>query len=102
MSFSDGNYDLALEKLDECFIMSMMNVMDEQNKMNKYEHLLFVEFLEMLCRVALVALNIDDLIEYKVLYLMDNIYSEMYKRKKMSEKDYPLIPVDESYVHIHK
>ena len=50
--------------------MSLMNVMDEVNRMRKYDHLLFVEFLEMLCRVAIVGLDFEDTVEYKVYELL--------------------------------
>ena len=96
------DYELPPEKLEECFIMSMMNVMDEIRRMRKYEHLLFVEFLEMLCRVAYVALKLDDTIEYKVFYLLEVIYNKMYASNEMNSNDYPLVPVDEEYQHVYK
>jgi len=43
-----------------------MAVIDEAHKMNRYEYLAFVEFLDMLCRIALIGIAMDDLIEYKV------------------------------------
>jgi len=45
-----------------------MTVIDETipGKMAKYDYLDYVEFLEMLCRIAVVAVHIEDLLEYKV------------------------------------
>lgn len=35
------------------YFFSKMTVLDESTKMSDYERLLFVEFLEMICRVAM-------------------------------------------------
>ena len=48
----------------------MMTVLDEKNRMKKFDTIYFVEFLDMLCRIAIVGIKIDDLIEYKVEYLL--------------------------------
>ena len=37
----------------KCFIMSKMTTVDEWTKIDQYNKMVFVEFLEMLCRMAL-------------------------------------------------
>ena len=56
---------------------------------------LFVEFLEMLCRIAIVALDMEDTLDYKTYTLLGLIYEKYYKIAKLSKDDYPLCPVDE-------
>ena len=77
----------------------MMAVLDEINKMQKYDYLLFVEFLDMICRIALVGVGIDDSVEYKVNFLLEILYRKYYERKEMNAVDHPLMPVDEKYRH---
>ena len=77
----------------------MMTVIDEANKSKKYEHLLFVEFLDMLCRMAIVAITMSDLIEYKVHLLLEILYGKYYEARYISRTDHPLRPVDETYKH---
>ena len=52
----------------------MMTVNDENEDMDKYEYLVFVEFLEMLCRLALELIVIkepdNNSVEFKVLKLL--------------------------------
>ena len=67
-------YILTDTSLEECFVYSLMAVTIEQNKMRKYKHLLFVEFLEFLCRIAIVGLDVQDLVEYKVHILLEMAY----------------------------
>ena len=63
-----------------------MTVVDEnaKNKLQKYNYLVYVEFLEMICRIAFVALQIQDLIEYKVELVLEILYNEQYKLKYMN------------------
>ena len=95
----DVDYILTPEMVEECFLWSMMTVTDETNKIKKYEYLLFVEFLEFLCRVAIVGLDYDDQVEYKVHLLMQLLYDKMYEMDEMNVVDYPLMAVDEKYRH---
>ena len=48
----DGNF-MSHMKLSQIFRMSQMTVFRDKRDSWKYEDLVFVEFLEMLCRVAL-------------------------------------------------
>ena len=80
-----------------------MTVIDETipSKIKKYEYLVYVEFLEMICRIALVGITIQDLVEYKVHMLLELIYNKQYALKYLDSIDNPLKPVDELFKH-HK
>ena len=52
------NLNVTNEKVQQSFIFCMMTVLDEHTKMKKYEHLYFIEFLDMLCRIALLSINL--------------------------------------------
>jgi len=41
------------EMIKKCFVSSLMTVIDEGKKVKEYMQLLFCEFLEMFCRIAL-------------------------------------------------
>ena len=43
---------LSLHQFDECFVFSLMTVQNEHSNMKKYDYLVFVEFQDMLTRVA--------------------------------------------------
>lgn len=49
-----GNGMMEIENsiLEECFVFSMMTVSDEKFNVKKYDYLYYVEFQDMLCRVA--------------------------------------------------
>ena len=49
--------ELSLRDIEESFLFAMMTVLNEHRNMNKYFSLLFVEFLEMLCRIAIVGIK---------------------------------------------
>ena len=77
----------------------MMTVTNEINNMGKYKYLLFVEFLDFLCRIALgfvQALDSDEnRIEDKVSLLF-----KMLGDKLSQDKTFPAItfqPIDEEY-----
>lgn len=57
--FKRFSKDLNITKymLHESFIFSMMTIKNEHKDLNKYCHLEFVEFQEMVCRVAMSGLN---------------------------------------------
>lgn len=64
-------------KIEQAFLYSLLTVVDEIENSDKYDHLSFVEFLEMLCRLALELIVIRDTendgIEYKVYKLLQLI-----------------------------
>ena len=72
-----------------------MTVLDETDHMKKYEYLTFVEFLEMICRVAMISIVEKDVIETKVYMLLKIIYEHRYKDKKTKWKPekFPLEPI---------
>lgn len=49
--------EISLKKIDEAFHFSMMTVLNEHRNMKKYQYIVFVEFLEMLCRIAIVCVK---------------------------------------------
>ena len=54
-----------------------MTIMNEQDEMNKYEHLNYVEFQEMLCRVAMVGVKFGNAsVDVKVLQFLKWVYEE--------------------------
>ena len=63
--------ELTTGKIEQCFNFSMMTVLDEEKRMKKYDTLAFAEFLEMLCRLALVGVTMQDTVEYKVHLLLE-------------------------------
>ena len=73
------NYWISESRIEDTFVLSLMTVVDEVEKPNcfsKYKHLYYVEFLEMICRIGLVCIKIEDLIEYKVELLLEIMYNE--------------------------
>ena len=52
-----------------------MTVMEEPENIKKFEYLLFVEFLELICRIAIIGIKVRDLIEYKVYLLLEIVYN---------------------------
>jgi hypothetical protein len=47
--------------------------------MNKYSYLVFVEFQELICRLALICLPGVDTVEWKVFIFLDVIFEKMYE-----------------------
>ena len=56
-----------------------MTVLNERQNFLKYNYLVFVEFQELICRLALIGLNELDTVEWKVFYLLDLIFDRYYK-----------------------
>lgn len=86
---------VSLGVLEESYTFSQMTVLDETNNMKKYGYLTFVEFLEMICRVAVSAIAEQDVVESKVHALLKIIYEHRYKDKKTKWKasTFPLAPI---------
>ena len=63
-------YEFKQPEIEKAFILCMMTVLDEDNNINKYTYLHFIEFLDMLCRVAITCINLPDVIEMKVYILI--------------------------------
>lgn len=74
-------FNLNIRAIDECFVGSMMTVLDEAQNRRKYDYLVFVEFQEMLCRVCIRGLDPElfpEPIALKVQYVVGYIY-DFYK-----------------------
>ena len=66
-----------------------MTVLDEVKNMNKYHNIVFVEFLDMLCRVSIVCITLVDSIDYKCELLLKLIYDKYYKMGVFDSNDTP-------------
>ena len=69
--------EINIRTIDECFIASMMTVLDEPANRRKYDYLVFIEFLEMLCRVCIKGMDPEVFTEslaWKVQFLVDKIF----------------------------
>ena len=86
---------LKAKHIEEAFIFSMMTVLNEHHDMKKYDFLYFVEFLEFLCRLAIVGVLESDTIEYKVFSFLEVIWEKMMSTGAFTEKEHGLRPVDE-------
>ena len=60
-----------------------MTVLNELTNMNRYKSLNFVEFLEMLCRIAIVAITKVDTLDYKTHLLLELIYNKFYDNESL-------------------
>ena len=69
-----------------------MTVLDEVDNMEKYCYLTFVEFLDMLCRIALICTKVPDTIESKVQLVIEILYTKMYSEGVIDSSEYPLRP----------
>ena len=56
----------------------MMTVQNEQQTLKKYEYLVFVEFLDMLCRIAHAISDYQDTIDCKVYSFLEQIFEFKY------------------------
>ena len=72
-----------------------MTVLNEETHMKRYLKINFVEFLEMLCRIAIVGLDVQDTLDYKTYTLLELIYNKYYKTGELCRESFPLHPVDE-------
>ena len=58
----------------------MMTVRNEQQSLHKYEYLVFVEFLDMLCRISSAVSKYQDTIDCKVYSFLEEIWDFKYKQ----------------------
>ena len=72
-----------------------MTVLDEHTNIKKYSYLRFIEFLDMLCRVAITMISKDDTLDYNTHFLLELMWVKAIE-KGVFEADLPLWPVDES------
>ena len=72
-----------------------MTVLDEKNprEIKKYDSIVFVEFLEMICRLSFVCAVFKDTIEVKVYHFLHMIYQHRYTSGKWNPDDHPLYEI---------
>ena len=85
---------MSLDKLEQCFVFSMMTVLNEQETLKKYETLLFVEFLDMFCRVAHCISEYQDTIDYKTYSMMEIIFEQKYDEGVWTEETHELFEIN--------
>ena len=71
-----------------------MTVLNEITNMKRYNHINFVEFLDMICRIAIVALDDEETTDKKTHKLLGIIYNKYHDSGDLSQ-DIKLNPVDE-------
>ena len=96
LNIKHPEFEISSRELEEAFSFSMMTVLNEVDKMAKYGYLVFVEFLEMICRIAIKGIKLQDLIEYRVHLMLVIIWEKMIGLKEFNSTDHPLKEVDES------
>ena len=69
-----NNLNMSEKIINENFIYSQMTVLNEYKNMNKYFYLVFVEFQELVCRLAIVCQSEVDTVEWKVFIFLDMIF----------------------------
>ena len=78
MPIKDEDYCVSFMKIEQCFILCMMTVLDESRHLSKYGYITFVEFLDFICRMAIECITMVDTIEYKVQALLELLYKHLY------------------------
>ena len=71
----------------------MMTILDENQNINKYTYLSFVEFLDMLCRIAIICVSSEEPLHQRLQRLLQLLYNKMYKNGSLDEDHFPLIPL---------
>ena len=69
-----------------------MTVLDELHQMSKYTHLVFIEFLDMVARLAIISIKTEGSIEQKTHILLGIIYDKMHSNKQLKKKELQLFP----------
>ena len=78
LTLDDKDLSLTNNDVEQAFIFSLMTVRDEQKNLGKYYYLTYIEFIEMMCRLALEGAMFKEPVEYKVNFLLNIIYEKMY------------------------
>ena len=92
---------MTVKIIKEAFVFSLMIVPDETNKMAKYDQLLFVEFLDMLCRIAILTISLAETnkLEYRVLLLLQIIKDRLSKNGDIwPNEEFTWKDIDENYL----
>ena len=64
-----------------------MTVLDETKNMAKYQSIEFVEFCEMLCRIAIISIKIPNSIDYKLELLLKLIFDKYYDNEVLDKSE---------------
>ena len=74
-----------------------MTVLNEPTNMKRYRWLNFVEFLDMVCRIAIIGITEVDTLDYKTQILLGVVYEKMAEKHPddFTKELYPLHAVDE-------
>lgn len=67
-----------------------MLIVNETRSSKKYHGLSFVEFLDLLARMAMVGFEDADTVEHKVYWLLEIAWSYMQEVGEWKESEYPL------------
>lgn len=101
MKLRSREFKVNDEKVQQAFVYSLMSVVDESEHMDKYEDLSFVEYLEMLCRLALELIVIKEPSihgpEHKVFRLLQLIQNQLVNDVVIKASDLELKPIDVDY-----
>lgn len=85
-----GEMVLDQRTIHECFIFSQMTIKNEPRMLNKYSYLEFVEFQEMVCRIAIRGNTQHEPIDWKAFVLLDLMWEKHYKLGLFSRQKMPL------------
>ena len=76
----ENRLPFTLELVKQSFVLSQMTIINEDKNMEKYYYLVFVEFQEMICRLAHYAFKDIETIQYKVYYFLKILWDYMYSQ----------------------
>lgn len=82
----------------ECFINSTMTIHDEYKHDYKYHYLKFVEFQEMVCRIAMLGFEEQDTVDFKVYFLLEHVWEYMYQLDIWTPETMPLARPNQSAI----
>lgn len=72
----------------------MMTVLNEQESLKKYEYLVFVEFLDMFCRVAHCMSKYHDTIDQKTFSFLEQVFEHKYAEGTWTEETHELFEIN--------
>ena len=70
-----------------------MTVMSEHISLKRYDYIVFIEWLDMICRAAIYHYGGQETITVKVEILLQIIYNKRYSSGVWNAEDNPLHPV---------
>lgn len=87
--------DIQEKDIERCFVHSIMTITQENKLMTKYSYLIYIEFQEMLCRLAYLGLRDIEKVEFKVYFFLEMIWEyQMNENAKWQDSPYPLKKVN--------